>query len=101
MLEQRKQLYLYTDNSKGSGWSLPSRRATPEDAIKALASAELAITHATLYSADELAIWKKYLVGIDDKSSGDKRLTLLAFATEFGQRGFQKPNWFNIMLDSA
>jgi AbiV family abortive infection protein len=100
LLELKKQLYLYTDNFQGSGWSLPSRRATREEASKALASAERAIGHTTLYSAAELAVWKKHLIGIDGKSSKDKRSALLAFATELAQKEFQKPNWFDIMLGS-
>jgi len=100
VLELKKQLYLYTDNFQGSGWSLPSGRTTREEASKAVASAELAIAHTTLYSAAELAVWKKHLIGIDGKGSKDKRSALLAFATELAQKGFQKPNWFDIMLGS-
>jgi AbiV family abortive infection protein len=100
VLELRKQVYLYTDNFQGSGWSVPSSRATREDASKALAIVELVIAHTTLYSAAELAIWKKHLVGIDAKSRPDKRSALLEFAAELDRRGFQKPNWFETMLGS-
>lgn len=101
VIELKKQLYLYTDKFRTSGWSLPRRRATLEEASKALASAELAIAHTTLYSADELAVWKKYLVGIDGKGKKKKRAALLAFAEELQEKGFQKPNWFEILLNSA
>ena len=67
---------------------------------RTLALAELVIAHTTLYSAAELAIWRKHLVGIDAKSSRDKRSALLAFAAELDQSGFQKPNWFETMLGS-
>ncbi len=100
VLELRKQLYFYTDNFQGSGWSLPSRSATRGDASKALAIVELVIAHTTLYSAAELAIWRKHLVAIDAKSSRDKRSALLEFAAELDHSGFQKPNWFETMLGS-
>jgi AbiV family abortive infection protein len=98
VLELKKQLYLYTDKFDSSGWSLPSVRATREDASKALALAELALAHTTLYSSAELAIWRKHLVGIDSKT--DKHSALLAFLTELEQSGFQKPNWFDVMMSS-
>jgi AbiV family abortive infection protein len=98
VLELKKQLYLYTDNFEGSGWSLPSARATREDASKALALTESALAHTTLYSGAELGIWRKHLVGIDHKSKADKRSTLLAFFTELQSNGFQKPRWLDVML---
>jgi hypothetical protein len=61
---------------------------------------ELVIAHTTLYSAAELAIWRKHLVAIDAKNSRDKRSALLEFAAELDQSGFQKPNWFETMLGS-
>jgi AbiV family abortive infection protein len=100
-IELKKQLSLYTDNFQGSGWSLPAKRVTPEEASKALACAGLAIAHNTLYSGDELTIWKKHLVGIDEKNRVDKRTALLNFARELDEKGFQRPNWFDHMLDSA
>ena len=101
VIELKKQLFLYTDIVQGSGWSLPNKRVTPEEASKALASAELAIAHTTLYSEGELTVWKKHLVGIDGKNKKDKRAVLLAFARELEEKGFQRPNWFDILINSA
>lgn len=98
IIEFKKQLFLYSDRFVSSGWNFPSRSITKQEVMKILASAELELNRVAVYSPAELQIWKKYLVGFDSKSKVAKRRILLAFAEELCERGFAKPNWFDISL---